>query len=121
MTKTQKNKLKKRLREAMLLRDGHRCTAMGMGDCGGPLHTSHIYSQGKYRKMAFELDNVKTLCMRHHLYWWHKNPIEATEWIKTTLSQSRLDRLKELAQINTAPIDYEEIKESLEAFISAHS
>ena len=79
---------------------------------------SHIYPVGKYRKMQFELDNVKTLCQRHHLYWWHKNPIEASAWIETKLSKRRLAKLKKMSNtIIKAPLDYEEIKDVLERAI----
>lgn len=122
MTKTERNKLKKLLREVMLKRDNHTCQAAERGDCGGPLQTSHIYPVGKYRKMAFMIDNVKTMCQRHHLYWWHKHPIEATEWISVKIPLKRLEKLKELANtIIREPLNYEEIKAELEKLDKEYS
>lgn len=44
--------------------------------------------------MEFDPENVKALCTSCHLYWWHKNPIEAHEWLKTVISKERYDRLR---------------------------
>ena len=112
MTKYQKNKLKKLLSEACLARDKNRCLK-----CGGvkTLCASHIYPKGTHRKMEFDLDNVITLCYRHHIHWWHKHPIEAAEWIKITIPKARYERLKLRSQvIDKTPLDYNLIKLDLE-------
>lgn len=93
MTKAQKTKLNKLVREYVLLRD-RCCLKCGKTD---RLHASHIYPRGKYPKMAFDVDNVKALCIGCHLYWWHKHPIEAKEWAEKTLGNRRLNRLKKQA------------------------
>lgn len=67
-------------REVCRLRDNDMCQKCGAK--GKRLHTSHVYPKGKYKSLEFELANVKTLCMRCHLYWWHLNPIEATAWFE---------------------------------------
>lgn len=119
MKKYQRNKLKKLLREAMLSRDEYTCCRAGEDSCGGPLHTSHIFPVGKFKKMEFEIENVATLCQRHHLYWWHKNPIEASDWIHNYLPEERMDNLYRLARRKEKVIlDYDEIKTILEGHIA---
>ena len=107
MTKAQKTKLHKLVREYVVLRD-KVCLRCGKPD---RLHASHIYPRGKYPKMQFNIDNVKALCLGCHLYWWHKHPIEAREWAENTLGIDRLDKLKKQANtINKTPWDFKEIE-----------
>lgn len=114
MTKTQKTKLNKLVREYVILRD-KMCLRCGKTK---NLHASHIYPKGKYRKMQFDVDNVKALCLGCHLYWWHKSPIEAKEWAEKTLGKRRLSRLKKQANaINKNKLDYKQLKSELETKI----
>ena len=114
MNKAQKTKLNKLVREYILLRD-KRCLRCGKQN---NLHASHIYPKGKFRKMQFDTDNVKALCLGCHLYWWHKNPIEAKEWAEKALGEERLDRLKKKANsINKNKLDYNLLKDELETKI----
>lgn len=110
MTKAQKTKLNKLVREYVVLRD-KVCLRCGKPD---RLHASHIYPKGKYRKMQFNTDNVKALCVGCHLYWWHKHPIEAREWAEEALGIDRLDKLKKQANtVNKTPWDFKEIEGEL--------
>ena len=111
MTKAQKTKLNKLVREYVLLRDKMclRCSKTNN------LHASHIYPKGKYRKMQFDTDNVKALCLGCHLYWWHKHPIEAKEWAIKALGRARRNRLKKRSNIIDKSLwDFKEIKAKLE-------
>ena len=54
-------------------------------------HGSHIYSEGIYRAMSADVDNILCLCATHHLvgiwnrstHWsWHGSPAEAMDWFK---------------------------------------
>lgn len=110
MTKAQKTKLNKLVREYVVLRD-KVCLRCGKPD---RLHASHIYPKGKFRKMQFNVDNVKALCLGCHLYWWHKHPIEAKEWAEKTLGKARLNKLKKQANsINKTPWNFKEIEKEL--------
>jgi hypothetical protein len=80
MTRIERNKLKKLLHQLVVVRD-RECLKCGTRKI---LHASHIYPKGVYRGVEFDPDNVKALCYKHHIHWWHKNPIEAGEWFKTT-------------------------------------
>lgn len=80
MTKTQRNKLKKLLHQLVVVRD-KQCLKCGSKKI---LHASHIYPKGTYKNVEFDPDNIKALCFRCHLMWWHKNPVEAGEWFRKT-------------------------------------
>ena len=111
MTKSQKVKLNKLVREYVILRD-KICLRCGKSN---RLHASHIYPRGKYPKMQFDVNNVKALCLGCHLYWWHKHPIEAKEWAEKTLGRVRLNRLKKQANtINKNKLNFEQLKSELE-------
>lgn len=67
---------------------------------------SHIYSKGAHPAMRYDLDNVKALCYKCHIEWWHKEPMEAKDWLEQVLPKARVDRLKFLSQLST-PSDYD--------------
>lgn len=90
-TKHQKKVLNALLHQLVRLRDGEWCLRCKKIEC---LQLSHIYPKGRYRRLEFEPDNVKLLDNGCHIFWWHKNPIEAKEWLKTVVSAKRLQRLK---------------------------
>lgn len=90
-TPTQKKKLYALLHEIVRLRDGAKCLKCGRTD---KLQLSHIYPKGRYKLMEYLLGNVKLLCLSCHLFWWHKNPIEAHEWLSGVVSKERLAYLK---------------------------
>ena len=68
-------------------------------------HGSHIYSEGTYRGMSCDFDNILCLCYTHHLggYMqtkepsWHKNPMEMVEWFRKKYPK-RADKLRIKAQ-----------------------
>ena len=75
--------------------------------CGKPdFQMSHIYPKGRYRSMEFDPDNIKALCFSCHLGWWHKNPMEARDWLVTVIPRERLARLKLMSQTSGAKFDY---------------
>ena len=73
------------------LRDKEACLRCGNTE---NLQLSHIYPRGTYKRLEFDPDNVKLLCLKDHLFWWHRNPIEAKNWIETVISKKRLEKLK---------------------------
>jgi len=116
LTKYEKGELKRLLHEVCILRDGNKCLKCGSKE---RLATSHIYPKGRYRKLEFDYQNVITFCLKCHIYWWHKNPIVAWEWLQENIDKQRLDYLKMRTQfIDKKPIDYKlfkiELKEKLE-------
>lgn len=113
LTKYERNELRRLLREVVFERDGHKCVRCGKETTLAP---SHVYPKGVYRRMEFDIDNVKTLCWRCHMKWWHVNIMDAKEWFEEKYPE-RAKRLK-LRSMTTIrqkhPIDYKLIKLYLE-------
>lgn len=68
-------------------KNNYTCQYCGRKEPVIKTHGSHIYSEGQYRSMSADLDNILCLCFTHHLgTWnksepsWHNNPIEMIEW-----------------------------------------
>lgn len=108
MTTAQRKTLNALLHKLIRLRDGAYCLRCGKTE---RLQLSHIYPKGKHRKLEFEPNNLKILCSGCHLYWWHKNPIDAHEWLKTAIPKDRYDRLRLMANtVHYQKLDYKLIK-----------
>jgi 5-methylcytosine-specific restriction endonuclease McrA len=114
MTSYQKKEIYKLLREYLILRDGERCLRCGKTET---LAISHIFPRGSHRAMELEPDNLKFLCYYCHICWWHKNPIEAHEWLATAIPKPRLDKLKLMANTSHKVPEYKLLKLWLEAEI----
>lgn len=116
MKRLERNKLKKLLHQAVVGKYGKKC--LRCGKVG--IQASHIYPKGVYKDMEWDIENLKPLCFRCHLEFWHKNPIEAHEWLKTVISAKRLASLKKKAQQNNGLkpyYNYEDIKKQLEKYV----
>lgn len=63
--------------------------------CGSSyrLQASHIFSRSQ-KSVRWDLDNGMSLCSGCHLFFWHKNPIEATEFIKNRLGEQKYEDLR---------------------------
>lgn len=115
MNAYQKKELNKLLAEVCFKRYGHRCLKCGQISY---VQISHIYPKGKYRKLQFELSNLIPLCRGCHLYWWHKNPIEAAEWIKTILDPKEYEALSLRAKyVDKSILDFELLKAYLKSLL----
>jgi len=100
--KTIKNKLDKLFSEK--IRSIGYCERCGLAD-KSKLQCSHIYSRS-YLRLRWVKENATCLCAGCHL-WWHKNPIEAIEWV----SQIRdIKKLKEIKRKITPVKTYEMIE-----------
>lgn len=75
----QKQALDLSLKAEMLERDGYMCVRCGKGHS---LQASHVYPKGRYPSLRHNLNNVLTLCNGCHLFWWHRNPLEAADWFR---------------------------------------
>ena len=106
--------LKKLRFQAMLVKDGNRCLKCG---ATGGLAPSHIFPQGRYRNMAWELDNVKPLCNACHMFWWHKHPTESGEWFRQKFPE-RYARLLKMSQEYCPKPDLIKVKSDYEAIIN---
>jgi 5-methylcytosine-specific restriction endonuclease McrA len=98
------------------LRDG-KCMYCGTTE---NLQCSHVKSVGAYPHLRLDDMNAITLCMKHHLYWWHKEPTEAGKWFENTFPDQAL--YLEEAVKNKVKVDrqerYNTIKELLKRYDS---
>jgi len=64
--------------------------------CGSKknLQTAHIFSRS-HLNTRWDLDNLLCLCLKCHLYWAHKNPIEFAEWVQKYLGRVKYEVLQE--------------------------
>lgn len=109
------------VRQIVLARDGFRCVkclkdATGREGRKVALQAAHIMPKGAYPALRHELDNVITLCWRDHMVFWHRNPIEAMEWLIGKYGQAYVDRLRYLAQTR-AKVDKQALKIYLQALL----
>jgi hypothetical protein len=110
------------VRQYVLLRDGFKCRKCGgtqrSGNRGSILQAAHIYPKGTYRDMQHDPDNVVAMCLKDHLYWWHKHPIEAAEWAKAELGPVVWARLQIMSQ-TPRKVDKQGMKLLLEQKLAA--
>jgi len=117
--KEQRKELKKLFRELILLKWGKKCLRCSKTF---DLQVAHIYPVGSVRKMEFDDDNAIPLCQACHLYFWHKNPVEAVEWIKTVLSKETMTRLElRKGQSGEGSQDFKLIKLYLESELKKYA
>lgn len=89
----------------------YSCEFCGKREPNVRTHGSHIYSEGTYRAMSADLDNILCLCYTHHIgAWnttepsWHGNPIEMIEWFQ----ENYPDRYKTLKERTRQSIQADE-------------
>jgi len=75
-------------------RDGNICQHCGKFVEGSNRHVSHVIPVSAGHKLRWEPLNMKVLCYRCHLSWWHKNPMRAYEWFSIKFPD-RWEYLKE--------------------------
>jgi len=74
------------------------------------LQAAHIISR-KHKLFRWDLRNGLCLCVRCHLYWQHREPVEFTEWLKTNYPEKyRLVLEKDKI---TGRVDIEKVREEL--------
>ena len=88
--KTVKNKLD-RLFSAKIRSLGY-CEKCGLAD-KSKLQCSHIYSRS-YLRLRWVEENATCLCAGCH-FWWHKNPLDAIEWVSKIRDVEKLKLMKQ--------------------------
>jgi len=86
-------------------RDKYICQKCGKKVEGQNAHGSHIYNEGTYTSMSADPDNILCFCYYCHINWWHKSPIDASEWFKNKYPELA-EKLKLQARI-TRVINWE--------------
>jgi hypothetical protein len=75
------------------------------------LQTSHLISRSNLH-LRFDERNSLCLCAGCHMFWFHKNPLEAWEWYRAVYKKDYEYLLKEKNVIETN-IDYQKIIDKL--------
>lgn len=121
--KTPRQKLVKELdstvSEIIKKRDHKICQKCGKLALGSNCHWSHVIPRSKGNALRWDLQNSIVLCMRCHLHWWHKNPLESARWFEETFP----DRHKYLMEHKNTLVqfkvdDLEELLEQLKLYLS---
>lgn len=97
-----KKKLDKLVKNYVKERDNYTCQKCGKKVEGVNCQASHVFPVGSCSKLQFEPLNMKVLCYHCHLNWWHKNPLEASEWFESKFPER-------LAILNVMKRDAEKI------------
>lgn len=63
-------------------RDKYICQHCGKKVEGSNAHASHIIPVSHGNVLRFNPMNMICLCYHCHINWWHKNPMESSEWFK---------------------------------------
>ena len=86
MAKTARRKLKDKIKKVVDVlikeRDNYTCQHCGKKVSGKDCHVSHVVPVSATKTLEFDLLNLKILCFRHHIHWWHKNPLESGKWFE---------------------------------------
>ena len=90
--KTLKNKLDTVF--SLKIRERGRCERCGTTE---RLQCSHIFSRSNL-SVRWDEDNAFCLCSGCHIFWWHKNPIEAGEFTREKLGEEKYKILRAKAQ-----------------------
>jgi len=81
------------------------------------LQASHIFSKRK-KSTRWNPENGFCLCLNHHLFWWHREPIEAFLWAEEMLGTEKIEELRKSSQQLAKGIDLDKIQTSLERELS---
>jgi len=94
----QRRLLKGKLDEVFskLVRSAGKCARCGKTAEQTFLQCSHIYTRSNLA-VRWDFLNGKCLCSNCHLRFWHQNPYEAAEWLKTIRTPEELAELRRRA------------------------
>lgn len=105
-------------------RDGYKCRHCGSTkEQGWRIHGSHIYSEGIYKSMSADIDNIIALCAKCHVgggAWankstqsWHEDPMYFSDWFRDKYPElAKTLRLRsQKVQVINWEARYKEMKE----------
>lgn len=102
--KRERAKLDKAWAEAVKERDGWTCQFCGYNATARGLHAHHIFSKGGHPAVRHDVSNGITLCLRHHLYFAHRDPSAFTLWLIGRMGKRKLDALERRANGTTKQV-----------------
>lgn len=112
-TERLRKKCVERAKKIVKKKAGYKCAYCGQYKEGAGLHGSHVLSEGIYKSMSADLDNIIALCAIHHMsgYWnlsnkwsWHGTPLEAVKWFQ----EKYPDQYKELIRRSQKSVQADE-------------
>lgn len=112
-------KLKKKIEDIIKIkakeRDNYTCQKCGKQVHGLNAHASHVIPVSASQYLRLDIKNLKCLCYSCHFNWWHKHPIDASDWFKQKFPKryQYLQQRKHIADTRTTA-DFEELLQSLE-------
>ena len=109
-----KKKLEKLVKQYIKERDGYICQKCDKKVEGVNCQASHVFPVGSCAKLQFEPLNMKVLCYHCHLNWWHKNPLEASEWFKAKFPERYA--ILEYMKLNAGKISTPELQDLIEEY-----
>lgn len=77
--------LKRKLLEDVkkMIRESGPCAMIGVQkNCGGVMQASHVLPEGAYKNLFVDPLNIFPACYTHHMFVWHKSPLEAEQWFR---------------------------------------
>lgn len=74
------------------IRDGYICQRCWSTE---NIHWSHIINEARDHRLATNEYNIKALCYNCHMNFWHKDPLNASEWFRWKFP-GRYEELQEL-------------------------
>ena len=77
-----RTKLDKLVKEYVKKRDNYTCQRCGKKLEGSNCHGSHVIPVSAGLRWAYDTENIIVLCFHDHINYWHKNPIEASQWFQ---------------------------------------
>lgn len=114
-------------REVVMLRAGARLVVepgrrRWVGRCqwckmNRPLQVSHVEPKGRCPHLQFDPDNCTALCIRCHLYRWHKGGSEPERWLVGLIGQDARDRLAWRAATRGKAADYHATRLHLQGLV----
>ena len=118
MTKSEHKILKGLWSQTIKSRDNSICVRCGSVK---KVAASHIYPKGRYRHMAYDLDNGVTLCFACHMGWWHKHPMDAYVWAHMYVGDKILAKLRARSLKKKVKLNFETIKDILINELRTHN
>ena len=101
-------------KKVIYLRDLGQCQHCYKRVEGTNAHTSHVLPKSTHGALRYVLLNLKLLCYRCHLSFWHKNPVESGAWFRQTFPY-RWEIIKEMPRLKSYRVDVlQEILEELQ-------
>lgn len=97
-------------RQQVFERDGFKCVRCGKSNP----QWAHVISRSR-TFLRWLTENALSLCNGCHIFWWHKNPLEATAWFQAKYPDRYELLMSKLREATAEKLDVRRLREMLEA------